>query len=34
VTTEIQTQIANFFGSDGAALVVTDPSVLQAPPAP
>ena len=31
VTTELQTQAANFFGSDGAALVVTDPSVLQAP---
>jgi pimeloyl-ACP methyl ester carboxylesterase len=34
VTTEIQTQAANFFASDGAALVVTDSSVLQAPPAP
>ena len=31
VTTEIQTQAANFLASDGAALVVTDPSVLQAP---
>ena len=31
VTTELQTQAANFFASDGAALVVTDPSVLQAP---
>jgi pimeloyl-ACP methyl ester carboxylesterase len=34
VTTEIQTQAANFFGSDGAALVVTDDTVLQAPPVP
>ncbi len=31
VTTEIQTEIANFFGSDGALLKVTDASVLQAP---
>ena len=31
VTTEIQTQIANFLGSDGAALFVTDDTVLQAP---
>ena len=31
VTTEIQTQIANFLGSDGAALVVTDDTVLLAP---
>jgi pimeloyl-ACP methyl ester carboxylesterase len=31
VTTEMQTQMANFLGSGGAALVVTDPSVLQAP---
>ncbi|MGB5398247.1 MAG: lipase [Gammaproteobacteria bacterium] len=31
VTTEIQTQIANFLGSDGAALVVTDATVLLAP---
>ncbi len=34
VTTEIQTQTANFFGSDGTALVVTDDTVLQAPPSP
>ena len=31
VTTEIQTQMANFFGSDGTALVVTDDTVLLAP---
>ena len=34
VTAELQTQAANFFASDGAALVVTNSSVLQAPPAP
>ncbi|MGB5276722.1 MAG: hypothetical protein WBP02_06075 [Gammaproteobacteria bacterium] len=34
VTTEIQTQAANFLASDGDNLVVTDPSVLQVPPAP
>ena len=31
VTTEIQTQAANFFGSDGVFLNVTDNTVLQAP---
>ncbi|MCW8829886.1 MAG: lipase [Gammaproteobacteria bacterium] len=31
VTTEIQTQLANFLASDGAALVVTDDTLLQAP---
>ena len=31
VTTEIQTQAANFFGSDGVFLKVTDDTVLQAP---
>jgi len=31
VTTEMQTETANFLGSDGAALVVTDDTVLQAP---
>ena len=34
VTTEIQTQAASFFRFDGNQLVVTDPSVLQAPPTP
>jgi len=34
VTTEIQTEIANFFASDGHFLKVTDSSVLQAPPVP
>ena len=34
VTTEIQTQAASFFRSDGNRLVVTDPSVLQVPPTP
>lgn len=31
VTTEIQTQTANFFGSDGTVLLVTDDTVLLAP---
>lgn len=31
VTTEIQTQAASFLSTDGAALLVSDPSVLQAP---
>lgn len=34
VTTEIQTQAASFFTFDGNRVVVTDPSVLQAPPTP
>ena len=34
VTMEIQTQAATFFTFDGNRVVVTDPSVLQAPPAP
>ncbi len=34
VTTEMQTEAANFLGSDGHFLKVTDSSVLQAPPIP
>ncbi len=34
VTTEMQTQMASFLGSNGAVLVVTDGTLLQAPPLP